>query len=353
MPFNNLPSDQLSGAGNAYANTLQGQFDSQNVQSESLQNQTTAAQLPGVVGNSQSLAAKGQLDASNLPNAIAEAKSNTLAKMSDNDAKMMTNMGGQISQFGAILNNIPAPARGAALTQFASKFNMDANSPLIKGLLEADPDKLPDVVKSMGGSMIQLSQDYVKQSGLVGQKVAGQVTVAQTRADALRDSANIRELGQLDIANVNNMSKENLAKFVANTKQQLQDTKAVSTDQLLAKRTQQYQENPNDQTKMALDQATKIKQAVTQFPALAAQFQQASTAQNILGDTMAPNTVPAPNQSPVSSFPTTNTPTGNIPAAPDTAPSAATKSVQVGTQKGKPVYTSDPTNPTDKSKWHY
>lgn len=355
MPIN-LPADQLSGVGSGYANGLQGQFDAQNAQSQSIANQTAQAQLPGIQGQSMSYQAAGQQAQANLPGAIAQAKSDVMSKMSDNDAKMMTNMGGQIAQFGSMLANIPAPARGAALTQFASRFNLPPDSPLLKGLLGANPDQMPDVVKSLGTNMVQLSSDYVKQSGLVGQKVGGQITVAQTRADALRDSANIRELGQLNIANVNNASKEDLAKFSANVRQQLQDTKSINTDQLLARRTQQYQDNPNEQTRMALDQATKIKQAVTQTPALAAQFQQATTTQNILGADVAPNTVPQPMQSPAGTFPVTNTPQGNgggdLPIPPQNIPTPQ-KATQVGTQGGKPVYTSDPAHPQDKTKWHY
>lgn len=351
MPFD-LPQDQLSGVGTGYANTLQGQFDNQNVQSQTLANQTSQAQLPGIQGQSMSQQASGQQAQANLPNAIAQAKSEALAHMSDNDAKMTTNMGGQIAQFGAMLENIPVPARAAAVTQFASRFNMTADSPLIKGLLQADPSQLPGVVKSLGTNMVQLSSDYTKQSGLVGQKVQGQITVAQTRADAARDAANIRETGQIDVAKLNVASKEELAKFSANVRQQLQDTKAKNTDQLVALRTQQYQANPTPETQMALDQATKIKQAVTQVPVLSKEFQDASTEQNILGSNMAPNTIPKPNPSPAMSFPTA----GATQASPTPQPQTATPptgSKQVGTQGGKPVYTSDPANPGDKTKWHY
>lgn len=370
MPIN-LPQDQLSGVGSAYNNTLQGQFDNQNLQSQDLSNQTSQAALPGIQGQSMSLQAKGQSDQANLPGAISQAKSDVMAKMSDNDAKMMTNMGGQLAQFGSMLENIPAPARAAAVTQFASRFNLPPDSPLLKGVLSSPPDKLPDVIKSMGTNMVQLSSDYTKQSGLVGQKVQGQVTVAQTRADAMRDSSNIRSMAQIDIAKLNTASKEKLAEFSANVKQQLQDTKAKTTDQLVAARTQQYQANPSPENQLALSQATQIKQAITQVPALAAAFQNASTGENILGSGMAPNTVPAPVQNPAASFPVSNLPPGSAPQPatspapaepgnPQAAPQSQTITVtmkngkpSVGTQNGKDVFTSDPAHPSDKTKWHY
>lgn len=315
MPVNFQP-DQLSGVDGIYNSSLQGQFDAQNLQQAQAQTQQSQAQAQGAQGTAMSQQASGQVAQANLPQAVAQAKSDALSKMTDNDAKMTTNLGGQISQFGAMLENIPVPARASAVTQFASRYNLPPDSPLIKGLLQADPSQLPDVVKSLGTSMVQLSAQYTQQSGLVGQKMAGQVTVAQTRATAQTDAANIRAASATNVADINTASRADLLKFATTMKQQLQDTKAKSTDQLLSLRTQQYQDNPNAQTREALDQATKIKQAVTQFPMLAKEFQDANTEQNILPG-MVQNTIPAPNQSPASSFPITNTPpSGPVPITP-------------------------------------
>ena len=325
--------------GNALDSVMAGQKFKQDMETQDLQNQMNQARLPGIVGQSQTLAAQGQVDQETLPQTIAAQRSKLMGQMSDSDAKQMTNMGGQIAQFGSMLDSMPGPARMAAITQFASKFGMDANSPLIQGLAKTDPDKLPEIVKTMGTNMVQTSADYLKNQGLLQQKGVNAANTQQLKNQGAAEVANIKGGYSVDVANLNNASRENLAKFQAELRQQLQDTKAKSPGQYLAARLAEYQANPNDpDAKQRLDQAYQVVQGVSQNPALMKMFQEATVANNVLGNT-APNTIPQPNANPVAGFPTGPGAGGGVtqqaaPQASGLPPGAK----QIGTSRGKPVY---------------
>jgi len=323
--------------GNALDSFQLGQMNAQKLQTGDLQNQQLSAQLPGIVGQSQSLAAKGQVDQQTLPQAIDMIKSQTLSKMSDNDAKMTTNMGGQIAQFGAMLDSIPAPARAAAVAQFASKFNMPPDSPLMKGILATDPEKLPEAVKAIGTNMVQLSSDYIKNAGMLNIKGNNAVNAATVGANARRDVAGINAGSRLEVADLNNQSAEKRAQAANALRVQLQETKAKSPQQLVASRMQQFQSDPSQENRDLLQQSIDVAQSVTQNPQLMKLFQDASVGQSVLPGL--PNTVPQPQQNPAANFPTGP----SAPQAPAAAPTATAPKLppgakMVGTAGGVPVY---------------
>jgi hypothetical protein len=142
---------------------------------------------------------------------------------------------------------------------------------------------------------------------------------------------------------------------MANLKIYLQQNKAVSPDQVVANLTKEYQakiaagEDASDELQR-LDQANKIAVGLKQNPALQAQFQQATIANKVLGNDIAPNTTTTPDMNPTSKFPTQGhpvvapvphpvAPTAGGPQLPPGVPAGSTV---VGTSGGKPVY-KDPT----------
>ena len=314
--------------GNALGQFQQGQEFAQKMQTQDLANQETQARIPGIQGQSASLQAKGQVDSANIDQAIQATRSDLMAKMTGNDAKMMTDFGGQLGQFGAMLGQVPPPARAAAVAQYAARFGMNQDSPILQGLLKTDPEKLPDVIKTMGSSMVQMSSDYIKGAGLLGIKGQTATQVAGINAGAKIDAAKMRADSAELVANLNNASQEKRAEATNQLKIFLQNNKARSPGQLVAQLTQQYQETKDPEDLARLSQAIDVAQAVSQNPALTKMFQEQAVAGSVLGPSM-PQTVPPPPANPTANFPT------NKSQGPAGLPQGAK---QIGTSKGKPVY---------------
>lgn len=314
--------------GNALGQFQQGQEFAQKLQTQDIANQEAQARLPGIQGQSASLQAKGQVDSANVEQAIQAGRSDLMAKMTGNDAKMMTDFGGQLGQFGAMLDRVPAPARAAAVSQYAARFGMGQDSPILQGLLKTDPEKLPEIIRTMGSSMVQMSSDYIKSSGLLGIKGQNAAQVAGINANSRADVAKMRADSAELVANLNNESQEKRAAAANQLKVFLQNNKARSPGQLVAQLMQQYQESKDPEDLQRLSQAIDVAQAVSQNPALTKLYQDQAVAGSVLGSSM-PQTVPPPPSNPTANFPT------NKSQGPAGLPQGAK---QIGTSKGKPVY---------------
>lgn len=313
--------------GNALDQFQQGQLLKQKMETQDLANQTTQAQLPGVIGQSQTLAAQGQVAQQTLPETLQKVKSDLMTKMSDNDAKQMTNFGGQIAQFGSMLDQVPPPARMAVINQFASRFNVPSDSPLLQGLAKAPPDKLPELVKTMGSNMVQLSADYIKGAGLLGVKGQNAMGVAGINADAKRDVAEIGAKSRVDVAGLNNASAEKRAEAANQLKVYLLNNKARSPQQLVAQLMAQYQDSKDPEDLQRLSQAIDVAQAVSQNPQLAKLYQDQAVTGAVLPGM--PQTVPPPPANPTATFPTKNN--QGLAGLPPGA-------TRIGSSEGRDVY---------------
>lgn len=338
--------------GGQYDAFQQGQQEQQANLASLLKNQTTQAQLPGIQGQSQQQAAAGQLAQANMPQKIAAQSAGLSSQQITDKLKQLTDFGSIASQYGAVLDKLPPPSRAEALTGFAQKVGIPVNHPLIQGLLKnsdgsiADPADIPQKLADMGTKIQQSTQAYIQQQGSIMGRNQGNLAVANVKGDTAKAIQESKASEATLLAGINNTSKEGIAANALKLKQIMFDNKVVSPDQLVAKRTQEYQANPNDDTKQALDQANVIATSLANNRGLFQAYQQANTGANLLGD-IAPNTIPKPAVNPVSKFPTTPSPVAPQPApiAHPAAPTAGALppgippgSKVIGTSGGKPVY---------------
>jgi len=356
--------------GGQYDAYTQGQNEQQANLASLLKNQTTAAELPGVTGRSQSLAAAGQLAEAGTPGAIKEQASTQQTQMSANQIKQLADAGGMMSQVAGIMKNMPVDgktgeglnSRAKFFASLADKFGMSEDNPIRQEILKADPNDMPDIIAKHGNDIQTKATQQVQQQALWGTRGANAASVAQIKASSNEEIQATKADTAKVLANLNNTSKEGIAANALTLKKIMFDNKVVNPEQLVAKRTQEYQAEQTPERLEALKQATDLATALNNAKGLPQAYQQANIGANLLGNELAPNTIAKPNLNPTASFPTggpgLTSPAGQAPVAsmqvptPKAAPAVA-KPVQVGTQGGKPVYTNDPANPQDKSKWHY
>lgn len=178
---------------NARQNMIQD--DLRNQQAD-LSNQTSAAALPGIIGQSQSLAAKGQLDSANMPDKIKAQQQELLSKMDEGQAKQLAAMGNKMGQIGGLLENVPPVLRQQYMQQVSQKFGLSG----MPDLSNVPQEELPATLQKMGKSMALATESwYQKQAELEQQEKAsterqkiaseGTVKAAQARADATTQNA--------------------------------------------------------------------------------------------------------------------------------------------------------------------
>jgi hypothetical protein len=325
--------------GGQYDAFQQGQAQQQEQLQSLLKSQQMQAQLPGIQGQSQQQAAAGQLAQANMPQKIAQQSTDLNTKQTTDKLTQLQNFGSLTSQFGAVLNQVPPPARAQALTNFGAKIGIPEDHPIMQGLLSKDPNDMPQALSDMGTKIQQSTQAYIQQQALQQTKNAGTSNVAGIKAASAENVATTKADTSITVAGMNNTSKESIAANALKLKQVMFDNKVVSPDQLVAKRTQEYQANPTPEAKEALDQANQIATSLANNKGLFQAFQQANTTSSLLPGVV--NTIPQPGANPVANFPTP----GQAPiakpapqASPQLPPGVPPGSTVVGTSGGKPVY---------------
>lgn len=160
-----------------------------------LQNQMYQAQIPGQIGQSQSLMAKGQLDQQMLPMQLSAQQQEIMGKMDEGHLKQLTNLGEKLGQVGGLLEQFPPMLRGEQFKSMAPKLGLDPNDPRMAPLFQLPPDKLSEALKKASETMGQYTskaiqarqKEQMEQEGATQrQHIAGQYGVqqAQVRADA-------------------------------------------------------------------------------------------------------------------------------------------------------------------------
>lgn len=148
-----------------------------------LANQTTQAQLPGVVGNSQSLAARGQVDQAGVPDNIATNASNSRLKLDSNRVEMMQNYGQKMSLLGATMQNQPAVVRAAMMHEQLPKMGIDPDSEDGKYVMSMTPEQLALTGKQMSLVAAKHQQEMDKEQS---QRASAERVAAGNNATSIR-----------------------------------------------------------------------------------------------------------------------------------------------------------------------
>jgi hypothetical protein len=136
------------------------------------------AELPGIVGQSQSTAAQGQYDTQVLGKKVA-ARLSQLGDQIGSDGMRKLGRTGEIAmQTAQILSQYPPALHKQLAPQIMQQFGVDPNDPVLKGV-ENMPDS--EVVKSLatlGSGMSMASGDFLQKSALEAQRTAAQRDIA-------------------------------------------------------------------------------------------------------------------------------------------------------------------------------
>lgn len=168
--------------------TLQNQFDAANnplrVQQTGLQNQLTGAQIPGVAAQSNLSQDKAALSRATIGQQLEQAMAEHQGKLSDIQLKQISNAGQTYAQTGAMLSQLPGPARHAAARAVLG--------PLYHPEFDQmDPDALHEAVSTMGDFMNQASSKYILQQAGLGTKQQTAFGVADKEAAAKVQAAQV------------------------------------------------------------------------------------------------------------------------------------------------------------------
>jgi hypothetical protein len=164
------------------------------------------AELPGIVGQSQSTAAQGQYDTQVLGKKVA-ARLSQLGDQIGSDGMRKLGRTGEIAmQTAQILSQYPPALHKQLAPQIMQQFGVDPNDPVLKGV-ENMPDS--EVVKSLatlGSGMSMASGDFLQKSALEAQRTAA----------------------QRDIATGNNETQLKVARMAADSRVQAAEKRAAS-----------------------------------------------------------------------------------------------------------------------------
>lgn len=168
-----------------------------------LQNLFTQAQTGQVGAMTDKLNLENQLTGATMPGTIGATNSGNQAKMTASQAQSMGNLGTIAGQVAAMMDNVPAAARPAAMQSVLAKYGVDP-SKLPPQFMSGDPDML----RQASASMIQASSGYKTAMDETNAKVQGSVDVANIGADARVTAAEQAAGARLQAAQVAAQAKQ-------------------------------------------------------------------------------------------------------------------------------------------------
>lgn len=171
-----------------------------------LQNMFTGQQVNTQQGVAQQEQAKGSEAQALLPSNIGLGLAKNETQLSAEKIQRMQQVGAIANQAASYMDNIPPPARPAAMQGLAQKFGIDVSQ--LGPMASGDPDQL----RQFSQSIVQGSQQYLTQAGLENVKGANQR--ANTEIENAGRLANTKEIvgGRTDVANIAANAKMMLAK---------------------------------------------------------------------------------------------------------------------------------------------
>lgn len=266
------------------------------LQQQQNQNAESQAKLPGIIGQSQSLAAEGQTASETQPDKSKAVREQIMANMSDSKLKQMDDIGEMFGRMGATLKQLPSsPATSQVFQGMLSKLGVDPNEPTMAALSKLSPDQLPDALTKISQGMAETSAKYIQQKGVAGIAAQSRTDVANIKAKSAEQIAQEKIDAQNQWKTLDNNTKLQIASEGNKLKQWLLENKAINTDQLVAKRQQAFDNDPSEDNKAKLKEASDMKAFLNSSNGhLIDSYAKGELTQNVLGNQLAPNTVPKP-----------------------------------------------------------
>lgn len=191
-----------------YADQIKNQVAAVQAPAESqrpaLANLFTQAQTSAEQGLAQQQQAKGVVDQATVPGQIGATNAKLTTEQMQAKAQGLSTIGQIAGQVAGMMDNVPGPARPAAMAQILQKYNIDPSS--LGALASGDPDQL----RQFSLSAIKNSAGYVQTMDVERQKAA-----------SAQDVAGINQTGEISKAQIMAQASTQRAQIAAEAKQKL------------------------------------------------------------------------------------------------------------------------------------
>lgn len=175
------------------------------IEKPGLQNLFTQAQTTNEQGIGAQNVAKGAVDTALVPGQIKTGQAELGTKYNAQQVQQFGQLGQMAGQIAGMLDNVPPPARPAAMQQIAQQYNIEPQR--LGTLMSGDPDQL----RNFSQKMIQSSQQY--QEKMMEEQTKGQYQESVAGITGKAHLAATQELtrGREAVANTNAEVKKQLA----------------------------------------------------------------------------------------------------------------------------------------------
>jgi hypothetical protein len=175
------------------------------IQRPGLQNALTQAQTYGQQGLGLQANAKGLADMYAAPSAAQAQVAGNQASMTADQAKKIGSLGQLAGQVAGQMDNVPPPARQAAMAQILQANNIDPSQ--LGPLASGDPDML----RQFSQKAIQASSDFQTKMAVGQQEITGRENIASTEASSRQGVADTLSQGRQAVAQTNAAVREKMA----------------------------------------------------------------------------------------------------------------------------------------------
>lgn len=279
-----------------------------NVQFRQGQVNQQAAELPGIIGQSQSQQAQGQYDQQTMPQRVAARLSSLGDQIGQDGMRRMGRTGEIAMQTASALDQYPPALHKELAPQIMAHYGVDPNDPVVQSIANMPDGQVQKALATVGSGMAMASGDFLQKSALETQKYTAEKEIAAGH-DAT-NTANTKYSADKRLEASQGRINLLLSKMSTDDKiSQLSDmiAKGEATDSQVA----QYNQLRKDK------------------------LQQAAARQSPLPAQVTGNPTPVESVNPDPAFNAGNTPQPT-PARPVGPPQGKLK--QIGTSGGRPVF---------------
>lgn len=183
-----LQAVQMQNDQSAIMNPLNAQFKQGQIAEQQ-------AQLPGFVGQAQTLASQGQVDQSTTSAKIAQRLSSYTNQIGSDGVQKMGREGAIASQVAAVLQNYPPALHKEVAAKAWASFGGDPNSTVLASIEHMPDGQVAQDLGTLGKGMVMASGEYLQKAALEKTKLdseekiaAGHDTTSTTNARIMADS---------------------------------------------------------------------------------------------------------------------------------------------------------------------
>lgn len=167
-----LRAKQMENDQSAVMNPLNAQFRQGQINQQ-------GAELPGIVGQSQSQASQGSYDTQTLVPKVAARFSQLGDQVGADGMRQMGRDGEIATQIAPVLKQFPPALHKEVATRMFQMYGGSPDSPILTGIGNVDDAHVAQSLSTVGAGMALASQDYLTKSNLEKQKLDSEKSIAQ------------------------------------------------------------------------------------------------------------------------------------------------------------------------------